>query len=294
MACLRRIPVRHGPVLHHRRRSDRRLPAPAGAAVTAPRTAATGGTGIDLDHTSFAVHDAMRWARFLRRKLGATPISGETLPEFRYLLLYVGAPEQGARLELMEPQGDGFLTRNLAKRGEGPHHVTFTVPDLRAAVARVRALGSTVVGESYEHPPWHEAFIVPDDKHAVVIQLAQSDRRYPGPEDLLTTCARDPESLPSVSGATEPLWWTSLWGTPVETTARLGATHLASTDLAFSRRLFEGVLGGELRAEDEHFDFSWPGGSVRVHAAERPGILGMALHGSGFTSVRIGSASLRA
>jgi hypothetical protein len=56
--------------------------------------------GIDLDHTSFAVHDAMGWARRLRRQLGATPIAGEMLEEFRYLLLYVGTAEGGARLEL--------------------------------------------------------------------------------------------------------------------------------------------------------------------------------------------------
>ena len=44
----------------------------------------------DLDHTSFAVHDALAWARRLRRELGATPIAGETLTEFRYVLLHVG------------------------------------------------------------------------------------------------------------------------------------------------------------------------------------------------------------
>lgn len=248
--------------------------------------------GIDLDHTSFAVHDAMSWARHLRLELGATPIGGEVLAEFRYLLLYVGSVDEGARMELLEPVDDGFLTRYLTKRGEGPHHVTFTVPDLRAAVAQVRSLGATVVGESYAHPPWREAFIPPDSTHGVVIQLAQSDGVYPSADELLATRTRDTASFPSVSGATEPLWWSALWETVPEATAKLGMTHLASTDSTFSRSLFEGVLGGSLRAGKDFLDFSWPSGSVRVHARDSPGLLGMSMWDGRTESVRIGSARL--
>lgn len=114
------------------------------APLAAPRPDPPGSDGVDLDHTSFAVHDAMAWAHRLRRELGATPIAGETLPEFRYLLLHVGTAERGARLELIEPASSGFVTRFLQRRGEGPHHLTFTVPDLREATARARGLGFTV------------------------------------------------------------------------------------------------------------------------------------------------------
>ncbi len=234
-------------------------------------------TSVDLDHTSFAVNDVMSWAQRLRRELGATPISGEVLPAFRYLLLYIGSPEQRARMELMEPVDPGFLTRFLSKRGEGPHHITFSVPDLRAAVEGVKSLGLTVVGESYRHSPWCEAFILPDTTHSVVIQLAQSDREYPTPEGLLTTRTRDTASFPSAEGGTEPLWWKSLWETPAGELAELGTTHLASRDLSFSRHLFEGVLGGSVQEGQDYLDFSWDSGSVRVHYAEKPGVIGMSL-----------------
>ena len=248
-----------------------------------------GPAGADLDHTAFAVHDALGWARRLRRALGATPVGGEVLPEFRYLLLHVGTPDEGARLELLEPVGPGFLTRHLATRGEGPHHVTFTVPDLRATVARVRALGLTVVGESYGHAPWQEAFLPPDDRHGVVVQLAQSDRAYPPPAQLLASRERDTAGFPSTRGALEPLWWTPLWDTAPGGTAVLGTTHLASTDLAFSRRLFAGVLGGAVSEGEQHLHLSWPSGAVRVHAADRAGVLGMDLRGG---QIRIGAARL--
>lgn len=97
--------------------------------------------GFDLDHTSFAVHDILSWARRLRADLGATPIFGEVLRDFRYLLLYIGDAEAGARLELMEPCRSGFLDRYLAKHREGPHHLTFMVPDLDRVVADVQIVG---------------------------------------------------------------------------------------------------------------------------------------------------------
>ncbi|MFD2093786.1 VOC family protein [Blastococcus deserti] len=250
--------------------------------------------GVALDHTSFAVHDAMDWARLLRRLLGATPIAGETLPEFRYLLLHVGTAEAGGRLELLEPVGPGFLTRHLDKRGEGPHHVTFTVPDLEAMVDRVRALGATVVGETYDHPPWREAFLAPDHRHGVVVQLAQSDLAYPSAQELLSTRDRDTARFPSTRGATDPLWWTPLWDEAPQLTARLGATHLGSTDLQFSRRLFGDVLGGRVVEGRGFLDISWPGGSLRVHASDRPGVMGASLRGGGADELRIGAAWLGA
>jgi catechol 2,3-dioxygenase-like lactoylglutathione lyase family enzyme len=247
----------------------------------------------DLDHTSFAVRDAAAWAGRLRRELGAVPIAGETLPEFRYLLLYVGTAECGARIELLEPRGDGFLSRFLARRGEGPHHLTFTVPDLRAAVAQVRDLGGTVTGEDYAHPSWQEAFVMPDSTHGVLIQLATSDRAYPPPTELLASRRRDLDSYPSSRGATDRSWWTALWDVAEGDRAVLGATHLGSTDLGRSRRLFRDVLGGEATEVGGELELRWPSGTVRVQPRETPGVIGMHLRGGPVDDVLIGVGSLQ-
>ncbi|MEU1513841.1 VOC family protein [Streptomyces sp. NPDC005811] len=243
---------------------------------------------FDIDHTSFAVHDALGWATRWRRELGAVPVCGEALAEFRYLLLYVGTVDGGGRLELLEPVGPGFLTRFLSARGEGPHHLTFTVPDLAKTVSRVRSLGMTVVGESYEHPPWREAFVLPDSVHGTVIQLAQSDRSYPDPHELVGSADRDPSALPSVAGATDPFWWASLRDTPPGDPVRLGPTHLGSTRTALSRRLFEDVLGARGSERDGFLELVWPSGSIRVHAAATPGITGVGLLGG--PARRLGAA----
>ncbi|MBO3750519.1 VOC family protein [Streptosporangiaceae bacterium NEAU-GS5] len=240
------------------------------------------------------MHDALDWGRRLRSELGATPIFGERLPEFGYLLLYVGTAGDGARLELLEPSNPGFLTRFLDARGEGPHHITFDVPDLRASVGHAHELGLRIVGEDYSHPPWREAFIAPDGRHGVVIQLAQSDLAEPPIECLLSTRVRDAAGFPTSRGATEPEWWTPLWDTTPGAISRLGTTHLASTDLEFSRLVFEDLLEGRVTEDDGALRFTWPGGSVRVHAAERAGVTGMSLRGGPAGGITIGAARLAA
>lgn len=252
-------------------------------------------TRVDLDHTSFAVPDALALARRLRAELGAVPIVGETLPEFRYLLLYAGTAHRGARIELLEPAGPGFLSRFLETHGAGAHHITFSVPDLAATVHEVRALGLTVVGESYDHAPWREAFIPPDRVHGTVIQLAQSDLAYPSPAELLATTARTPADCPSSAGATDPDWWHPLWETEAGVPAPLGETFLRSTDLALSSRLFGAVLGADVAEQGDGARFSWPSGAVVVMpAAEAPGVTGMALVGGPAAGIKIGPAMLGA
>lgn len=248
---------------------------------------------FDLDHTSFAVEDALAWAHRFRRELGAIPIAGETLPEFRYLLLFVGDTTSGARLELIEPARQGFLTRFLERHGVGPHHITFTVPDLRAAVDAARSEGATVVGEDYEHPPWREAFIAPNDIHGVVIQLAQSDRAYPGPAELLASVDRDTASFPSSRGATEPHWWTSLWRTAPSGTAQLGPTLLGSTNLEYSSRLFAGVLGARVQELPDRRRFTWPSGTLDVQSSQVAGVKGMTVLGGPPGGVTLGSSRLQ-
>ncbi|GAB4010351.1 VOC family protein [Nocardioides ultimimeridianus] len=247
---------------------------------------------VDLDHTSFAVPDALAVARRLRASLGAVPVIGETLPEFRYLSLYAGTAEAGAHIELLEPNGPGFLTRFLDTRGAGPHHITFTVPDLAASVARVRELGLTVVGESYEHAPWREAFIAPERTHATVIQLAQTDRPAPPLAALLTTRERRPEDFPITAKALDLDWWTPVWDTESEASGALGATYVGTSDPDLSHRLFAEVLGATATAEGDAVRFTWPGGALIVDPTRAPGVHGMQLTGGPAGGIAIGPALL--
>ena len=81
----------------------------------------------------------------------------------------------GSQVELLESIGaDGFLHRFLERHGEGAHHMTFIVGDLRQAVERARAAGLRVMDEDYRDPRWQEAFISPSSAFGTIVQLAQT------------------------------------------------------------------------------------------------------------------------
>jgi len=93
---------------------------------------------------------------------------------FRFLALRL--PGDG-KLELLEPAGaESFLSSFLERRGEGVHHLTMLVPDIRASIAVLRARGHEPVQVRLEKPVWQEAFVHSRDGHGVLIQLVQSDR----------------------------------------------------------------------------------------------------------------------
>ncbi|MFN8636112.1 MAG: VOC family protein [Chloroflexota bacterium] len=128
---------------------------------------------LALDHTAVAVHTFESVLPFYRDLLGGEVVLERDVPASSYRFLQLRYPN-GAQVELIAPLGEsGFLHDFLAKRGEGVHHMTFIVADLKEAVAAVRAAGYRVVGESYANRNWQEAFVSPRELHGVLVQLAQ-------------------------------------------------------------------------------------------------------------------------
>lgn len=92
-------------------------------------------------------------------------------------------------------------------------------------------------------------------------------------------------------GAVTPRQGASGWpyvGTPGEG-ARLELLEPVGSGF-LARFLFGDVLGGRLREGRRCLEVSWPNGTLRVQAADRPGVTGMDLRGA--RGVRIGSAGL--
>lgn len=127
-----------------------------------------------LDHTAIAVHRIEDALPFYRDVLGGEPQEVTERPERGFRVLTLRYPGGGG-VELIEPLGEGsFIREFLARRGEGVHHITFMVADLRAAVAEARAAGLRVVDENYDDPTWQEAFVSPRSARGTIVQLAQS------------------------------------------------------------------------------------------------------------------------
>jgi methylmalonyl-CoA/ethylmalonyl-CoA epimerase len=130
---------------------------------------------IALDHTAIAVRDIQAALPLYRDLLGGVPL-GKPRPTpggFRFLTLRY---PNGSNIELLAPlDSNGFLHDFLQKRGEGVHHLTFRVNDVRQAVERARAEGLRVVDENYADARWLEAFISPRSAFGTIVQLAQTN-----------------------------------------------------------------------------------------------------------------------
>ncbi len=125
--------------------------------------------------------------------LGGSWVYGGDSPGFWWGQLKFRA---GPKIELITPAGDAdadFLERFLASRGAGPHHFNFIVPDISAALSRVRALGIEPVQISLVNATWKEAFLHPKDAYGIVIQVAEQS----GPPPELAAPAQLPAPGPS-------------------------------------------------------------------------------------------------
>ena len=138
--------------------------------------ALSGEFGVEaLDHTAIAVHDIQAALPLYRDLLGGIPSGFERISDKGFMWMTLRYPN-GSQIELLAPAGeDGFLHKFLAKRGEGTHHMTFIVRDVRHAVERARAAGLRVVDEDYREPRWQEAFISPRSAFGTIVQLAQTN-----------------------------------------------------------------------------------------------------------------------
>jgi len=98
-----------------------------------------------IDHLGIAVK-SLAAAKSIYETLGL-PISSEETVEHEKVKL-VMVPVGESRLELLEATSDdSTIAKFIAKRGEGLHHVCLRVPDLSAAVAKLKQDNVRLVSE---------------------------------------------------------------------------------------------------------------------------------------------------
>jgi methylmalonyl-CoA epimerase len=84
-------------------------------------------------------------------------------------------PTGESRIELLEPTGpDSSIAKFIEKRGPGLHHVALRVPDLTAAVERLRASGARLLNEPRTGAGGHlYVFVHPASTGGVLLELIQ-------------------------------------------------------------------------------------------------------------------------
>lgn len=126
-----------------------------------------------IDHLGIAVK-SLAAAKSIYEKLGLSISPEETVEHEQVRLVMVPVGE--SRLELLEATSENSaIAKFIAKRGEGLHHVCLRVPNLPAAVARLKKDGVRLVSEEIKTGAGgHQyVFVHPSSAGGVLLELVQ-------------------------------------------------------------------------------------------------------------------------
>ena len=127
---------------------------------------------LSIDHLGIAVKSLEESIAFYQA-LGFTVTHRETVEAEKVRLAMM--PAGDSRIELLEPTApDSPISKFLEKRGGGLHHLALKVPDLAAAVERLRASGARLLNEPRKGAGGHlYVFVHPASTGGVLLELIQ-------------------------------------------------------------------------------------------------------------------------
>ena len=130
---------------------------------------------LKIEHLGLACRSVEAAATFYSEVLGLPVVARETLDDMKLKVVKVRTGE--SVLELLEPMdGEPVISKFLASRGEGIHHVCLQVEDIREAIRELKAKGYS--------PLWDEpkvgaggkwvTFLRPKETFGVLLELNQN------------------------------------------------------------------------------------------------------------------------
>ena len=129
---------------------------------------------FSIDHLGIAVK-SLAAAKAIYEKLGLSVSPEETVEQEQVRLVMVPVGE--SRLELLEATAENStISKFIAKHGEGLHHVCLRVPDLAAAVARLKKDGVRLVSNEIKSGAGgHKyVFVHPASTGGVLLELVEA------------------------------------------------------------------------------------------------------------------------
>jgi methylmalonyl-CoA/ethylmalonyl-CoA epimerase len=127
-----------------------------------------------LNHIGIAVRSINDQRQFYERDLGAQFECVEEVPSQKVRVAFFRIND--IRLELLEPTDPTSSVQGfLDKRGEGLHHLAFTVDDLPARIAELKQSGLRMIDEAPRPGAHHMkiAFIHPKSTFGVLTELCE-------------------------------------------------------------------------------------------------------------------------
>jgi methylmalonyl-CoA epimerase len=129
-----------------------------------------------IDHIGIAVR-SLATAKRIYEKIGLSSSPEETVVQEKVRVVMVPVGE--TRIELLEATSDdSTIAKFIAKRGEGLHHISMRVPDLAAAVAKLKEDGVRLVSEEIKTGAGGHryVFVHPQSAGGVLLELVETER----------------------------------------------------------------------------------------------------------------------
>jgi methylmalonyl-CoA/ethylmalonyl-CoA epimerase len=127
-----------------------------------------------IDHIGIAVADLESAIEKYEALLGTKCFKREVVDSEMVETAFFQTGESKVEL-LAGTSPDSVITKYVAKRGEGMHHVAFEVPDIHAEIKRYQSLGYQLLAENPKRGADNKliVFLHPKEAHGVLIELCQ-------------------------------------------------------------------------------------------------------------------------
>ena len=135
-----------------------------------------------VNHIGIAVRSIADQRDFYERVLGGR-FEGEEVVEdqkVRVAFFAIGDTENPVRLELLEPTSDDSpVARFIEKRGEGVHHIAYTVSDIDERIREMKESGIRMIDETARGGAHNTriAFVHPSSTGRVLTELCEPQDR---------------------------------------------------------------------------------------------------------------------
>lgn len=132
---------------------------------------------IKVDHIGVAVRDSEAGIKFFSNLLGLKLEGQEVVAEQKVKTTFL--PVGDTEVELLEAtEPDSPIAKFLEKRGEGIHHIAFSVEDIDSALKELKEHGVGLIDETPRIGAGNKriAFLHPKYTFGVLVELSESKK----------------------------------------------------------------------------------------------------------------------
>ncbi len=132
---------------------------------------------MKIEHIGIAVQDLAKSKALFSAIFGQPPYKDEHVESEHVDVSFFQLAD--SKIELLQATSpESAIAKHIEKRGEGMHHIAFEVPDIYAAMERMKGEGYRVLNEQPKRGADNKLifFLHPKDTNGVLVELCQEIR----------------------------------------------------------------------------------------------------------------------